>query len=75
MDVQFSRKNLGEFVRTITPEVTRIDISLSAEKDEAIIFIPFSRNAIVVHTGETVVIGEIVEGSIPPRHVIEVQSI
>lgn len=73
-DIEFSRENLNEFVERLTKETTKILISISPDGDEAILFAPFSRNALTVKSGEMVVMGDTVHGSIPDRRTISIRS-
>lgn len=73
-DIEFSRENLNKFVEELTKETTKILISISPDGDEAVLFVPFSRNALTVKSGEMVVMGDTVHGSIPDRHTISIRS-
>lgn len=73
-DIEFSRENLNEFVERLTKETTKILISISPEGDEAVLFVPFSRNALTVKSGEMVVLGDMMPGSIPERHIISIRN-
>lgn len=72
--IKFSRENIGEFIRAVAPETEKISISLSAEGDEAILQLPFTKETLSVKGGESIQFGATIPGAIPQRRVMSVQS-
>lgn len=71
--VKFSRDRLTEFVKNLSGEATRIVISISNEGDSALVFPAFRKTTLVVEEGQSVVLGEVIPGSVPERHVLTVE--
>lgn len=72
--IKFSRENIEEFIRAVAPETEKISISLSAEGDEVILRLPFTKEILSVKGGESIQFGAVIPGSIPQRRVMSVQS-
>ena len=49
MKTKFSRDRITEFVKDLSREATQIIISVTGEKDRALVFLPFSTTALVVY--------------------------
>ena len=73
MKTKFSRDRITEFVKDLSREATQIIISVTGEKDRALVFLPFSTTALVVEGEQSVVFGEVIPGSIPERHFLTVE--
>ena len=77
MKTKFSRDRITEFVKDLSREATQIIISVTGEKDRALVFLPFSSTALVVYGEQSVVskhvFGEVIPGSVPERHVLTVE--
>lgn len=73
MKTKFSRDRITEFVKDLSREATQIIISVTGEKDRALVFLPFSTTALVVYGEQSVVLGEVISGSVPERHVLTVE--
>ncbi len=73
MKTKFSRDRITEFVKDLSREATQIIISVTGEKDRALVFLPFSTTALVVYGEQSVVLGEVIPGSVPERHVLTVE--
>lgn len=65
---EFSRERLTEFVRDVSREATRIEISISPEEDKAKIYFPFEEQPIEIKGGEELVFEKVIPGSMPERH-------
>lgn len=65
---EFSRERLTEFVKDISREATRIEISISAEEDRAEIYFPFEEQPVEVKGGKELVFGNVIPGSMPERY-------
>lgn len=65
---RFSRERLTEFVKDVSSEATRIEISISAEEDRAEIYFPFEEQPIEIKGGEELVFGKVIPGSMTERH-------
>ena len=63
MKTKFSRDRITEFVKDLSREATQIIISVTGEKDRAL----------VVYGEQSVVFGEVIPGSVPERHVLTVE--
>ena len=73
MKTKFSRDRITEFVKDLSREATQIIISVTGEKDRALVFLPFSTTALVVYGEQSVVFGEVIPGSVPEWHVLTVE--
>lgn len=71
---EFNRKRLTEFVKDLSREVKRIEISISPDGDKAILYLPFGGGEIKVYEGEKVLLGDVIPGSNPALHTISTQN-
>ena len=72
MKTIFSRDRITEFVKDLSRETTQIIISVTGEKDRALVFLPFSTTALVVYGEQSVVFGEVIPGSVPELSLIHI---
>lgn len=74
MQIKFSRDNIQEFIDAVSPEAVKVNMSFSAQGDEAVVFPPFTNHALVLKGGDSVVISGEIKGSMPVRHRLTVQN-
>ena len=63
--MKFERSNIQSFINMFSKDVVRMDISITADSDVARLYIPFSEKPLIVHIGEGVVRGNVIEGELP----------
>lgn len=71
---KFSRGRIDEFVNDLSNEAEKIVIILSAETDSALVYQAFNKSALLVDSGQSVVLGEVIPGSMPERHFMSIQD-